>query len=118
MTRRTDRVGDLIRAELAMLIQREMSDPRVRLAIPSEVQVSADLRHARVMVSMVGEEAQRDEAVEALRHASGFLRRQLARRLDLRAVPELVFVLDRGAEHSVRMAEILEKLHHDDEDAP
>lgn len=118
MTRRTDRVGDLIRAELAMLIQREMSDPRVRLAIPSEVQVSPDLRHARVMVSMVGEQAQRDEAVEALRHASGFLRRQLARRLDLRAVPQLVFVLDRGAEHSVRMAEILEKLHHDDEDAP
>ena len=70
------------------------------------------------MVSMVGEQAQRDEAVEALRHASGFLRRQLARRLDLRSVPELVFVLDRGAEHSVRMAEILEKLHHDDEDAP
>jgi ribosome-binding factor A len=118
VTRRTDRVGDLIRAELAMLIQREMSDPRVRLAIPSEVQVSADLRHARVMVSMVGEQAQRDEAVEALRHAALIQRRQLARRLDQRAYPQLVFVLDRGAEHSVRMAEILEKLHHDDEDAP
>ena len=98
-------------------MKREMSDPRVRLAIPSEVQMSADLRHARVMVSMVGEQGQRDEAVEALRHAAGFLRRQLARRLDLRAVPELVFVLDRGAEHSVRMAEILETLHHDDEDS-
>jgi ribosome-binding factor A len=117
VTRRTDRVGDLIRAELALLIQREMSDPRVRLATPSEVHVSSDLRHARVMVSMVGGQEQRDEAVAALRHAAGFLRRQLARRLELRAVPELDFVLDRGAEHSVRMAEILEKLHHDDEDA-
>jgi ribosome-binding factor A len=115
-SRRSDRVNDLLRQELTTLIQREMADPRVRLAVVSEVHVSPDLRHARVLVSTVGDEAARDGAVAALRHAAGFLRRQLAPRLRLRAIPELDFHLDRGAEHSVRIAEILENLHHDDED--
>jgi ribosome-binding factor A len=116
VTRRTDRVNDLLRHELTTLIQREMADPRVRLAVVSEVHVSPDLRHARVLVSTVGDEAAREEAVAALRHAAGFLRRQLAPRLRLRAIPDLDFHLDRGAEHSVRIAELLESLHHDDED--
>jgi ribosome-binding factor A len=116
VTRRTDRVGDLLRQELTQVIQRDMSDPRVRLAVVSEVHCAPDLRHARVMVSILGDESARDEGLAALRHAAGFLRRQLAPRLRLRAVPELDFVLDRGPEHAARIAEILETLHHDDED--
>jgi ribosome-binding factor A len=116
MTRRTDRVGDLLRQEITQLIQRDMADPRVRLAVVSAVQCTPDLRRARVLVSTVGDDDAREQTMAALRHAAGYLRRQLAPRLRLRAIPELEFVLDRGAEHSVHIAELLEKLHHDDED--
>lgn len=116
MSRRTDRVEDLIRQELSQLILRELADPRVRLATVSEVHVTPDLRKARVAVSVMGEESTRESAVAALRHASGFLRRQLGSRLRLRATPELEFTLDRGAEHSVHMASLLETLHHDDDE--
>jgi len=116
MSRRTDRVEDLIRAELSQLILRELHDPRVRLATVAEVHVSPDLRRANVSVSVMGEDAAREGAVAALQHASGFLRRQLGSRLRLRATPELHFTLDRGAEHSVHIASLLETLHHDDDE--
>lgn len=115
MSRRADRVGDLIRAELSDLLLREVKDPRVKLASITEVDVTSDLRRALIKVSVLGEEEQRMETVEALRHARGFLRTELAHRLRLRVTPELVFELDRGAEHSQRISEILESLNGRDE---
>jgi ribosome-binding factor A len=115
MSRRTDRVGDLLRQELSELILRQLADPRVRLTTVAAVAVSADLRHARVSVSVMGTEDERRSSLEALRHARGYLRHQLAQRLRLRVIPELDFVLDRGAEHSRRIADILEEIRHDDE---
>ena len=115
MSRRSDRVGDLIRAELSDLLLREVKDPRVKLASITEVDVTSDLRRAVVKVSALGEEEQRLETVEALRHARGFLRTELAHRLRLRVTPELIIELDRGAEHSQRISDILESLHGRDE---
>ncbi|MGD2115880.1 MAG: 30S ribosome-binding factor RbfA [Acidobacteriota bacterium] len=114
MSRRTDRVADLVRAELSRLILQEMGDPRVELASISAVDVSPDLHHARVSVSVLGE-AGRREAVEALQGARGFLRSRLASKLQLKHTPELQFELDRGAEHSQRISQLLESLHVDDE---
>lgn len=111
--RRTDRVGDQIRAELSDLLLREVKDPRVRLASISSVEVSGDLSHAKVLVSVLGADADREQAVEALEHARGFLRSQLARRLTLRIVPELHFKLDRGAEYSRQIEDLLESLDDD-----
>lgn len=107
MSQRTQRIGDQIRAELAELMLRELRDPRVKLATISRVEVSPDLSHAIVRVSVLGDEAQRTAAVAGLEHARGFLRRELARRLSLRLTPELRFLLDRGAEHSQRIDELL-----------
>jgi ribosome-binding factor A len=111
MSQRTERVGDLLRTELAELIQREMRDPRVHLVTVTTVEVSADLRYASVGISALGDEQRRTEAVSALESARGFLRRELAGRLSLRVVPELRFRLDRGAEHSQRISELLDRLH-------
>ncbi len=118
MSRRTDRVGDLIRGELSRLLAREVADPRVRLAAVSAVEVSPDLRHATVSVSVLGAEAERLAALQALTGARGFLRSRLAHELRLRNTPELVFELDRGAEHSQRIADLLESLHHADDESP
>jgi ribosome-binding factor A len=115
MSRRTGRVGDLIRAELSDLLLRHVQDPRIRLASVTEVDVTQDLRRATVKVSVLGEENERVETIEALRHARGFLRTELAHRLRMRVTPELLFELDRGAEYSQRISDLLESLNGRDE---
>jgi ribosome-binding factor A len=115
MSRRTDRLSDLLRAELSELILREIKDPRIKLVSLTGVEVTSDLRRAVVRVSALGDESQREAAVEALRHARGFLRTELAHRLRTRVTPELVFELDRGAEHSQKISDLLESLHGRDE---
>lgn len=115
MSRRTDRVADLLRAELSDLLLREVHDPRVKLASVVSVEVTTDLRRAVVKISALGDDEQRQGTIEGLRHAKGFLRTELAHRLRLRTTPELIFELDRGAEHSQRIADILESLHGPDE---
>jgi ribosome-binding factor A len=111
MSQRTARLGDLIRNELSELLRREIRDPRVSLATVSTVEVSADLSHATVKISALGDDAARLDSVRALVHARGFLRRELARRLDLRLTPELHFELDRGPEYSQRISDLLDSLH-------
>ncbi|HRC86389.1 MAG TPA: 30S ribosome-binding factor RbfA, partial [Thermoanaerobaculia bacterium] len=110
MSHRPERVADLLRAEISAILARELSDPRVRLVTVSQVEVSSDLRHAKVKLSILGNEAERQAALEGARHARGFIRRQLGSRLSLRLVPELTFELDRGAEHSQRISDLLEEL--------
>ena len=109
MTRRTQRVGDLLRTELSTIISRRVRDPRVAMATVSAVDMSPDLKHARVYVSVVGTDEERQASLAALDHAAGFIRSQLARELKrLRNIPELRFELDRGAEYSQRISELLE----------
>lgn len=118
MSHRIEKVGDMLRAEISQIIQREMRDPRVALASVSNVVVSRDLAHAKVDVSVLGDDEEaRQQAVDTLQRAAGFVRSQLARTVRLRTVPELHFQLDRGAEHSQRISDILESLH-DDSDGP
>ena len=108
-------MSDLVRAELSELILREIKDPRIKLVSLTGVEVTSDLRRAVVKVSVLGEDEHRQSAVDALRHARGFLRTELAHRLRTRATPELIFELDRGAEHSQKISDILESLHGRDE---
>ena len=94
---RTQRVADQIQRELAALIQREVKDPRVGMATVSAVEVSRDLSHAKVFVTVLngGEDQQEiTESVKALNNASGFLRRQLGQRMKLRIFPTLRFHFD------------------------
>jgi len=94
---RTQRVADQIQRELAALIQREVKDPRVGMATVSAVEVSRDLSHAKVFVTVLngGEDQQEiTESLKALNNASGFLRSQLGQRMKLRIVPTLRFHFD------------------------
>lgn len=117
MSRRTQRVGELLQAELSQLILRSVRDPRVRLTSIAAVDVSPDLRRAVVRISVL-DEAQRQESLAALRHAAGFLRSRLAHQLrHMRVIPELIFEIDRGAEHSQRISDLLEQLHDHDQSA-
>lgn len=118
MTRRTARVEDLLRTEISRLILREVNDPRVRLASVSEVNVSPDLKQATVRVSALGEDKERQHTLEALQHASGFIRSRLAKSLKrMRSIPQLSFELDRRAEHSQHISDLLETIHDQDKSA-
>jgi len=110
---RVDRLGDQIREEIAGMIVRELKDPRIGLATVTRVELSADLGHARILVSVLGDEDVRQKTLAGLSSAAGFLRREIGHRLRIRRAPELVFVLDRGAEESERIEALLAKLRHD-----
>ena len=110
MSQRVDRVAEEIRVELSNLFLRELRDPRVRLASVSRVEVSRDLGHARIWVSVLGDPKQQDEAMLGLLQASGFLRSQIARRLNLRVTPVLKFELDLGAQRLQEMSALLDQL--------
>ena len=106
--KRPGQVGDLVRAELASLIQRQLRDPKVGFVTVTGVKLSPDLRHARVYVSVLEEERE-TEAVQALQRAAGFLRRELAARLQLKNVPSLVFDADPSLRHGARIEELLSR---------
>jgi len=90
---RTDRIGDVMQRELSVIIMQELKDPRVSMITIAEVRVSKDLAHAKVFVSVMMEE-KAEETLEGLNKAAGFLRAQLAKRMSLRVIPQLLFVYD------------------------
>ncbi|HSE28245.1 MAG TPA: 30S ribosome-binding factor RbfA [Gemmatimonadales bacterium] len=113
--RRPEQVAEALRAVIAEALVREVRDPRVGLVTVTGVQVTPELAVARVRVAVPGEEEHKQEALEGLRSASGFLRSKVARALATRTVPELRFELDRGLEHAQRIGEILADLRREGE---
>jgi ribosome-binding factor A len=108
---RSERVAQQLREEISALMQREMKDPRVRLASVSGVQLSGDLRQARVRISFIGEDADRHKVIEALQHAEGFIRGRLGARLEnLHSAPKLRFELDESIAYSVHMSQVMKDL--------
>jgi len=101
--KRSQRLGQLIQHELAKLLVNDVKDPRVGFATVTEVRTAADLAQARAFVSILGDDAQRSETMKGLDKARGFLRRELAQRLRLRQVPELVFELDDTLDRAERL---------------
>ncbi|WP_048308270.1 30S ribosome-binding factor RbfA [Halomonas sp. PR-M31] len=121
--KRTDRVADQLQQELAVLIQREVKDPRLGMVTVSGVDVSRDLGYAEVYITLLGDNdpARVKENLAVLKHAAGFLRSQIARRIKLRHVPELRFHYDesvlRGQELSSLIDQAVEadRAHHSDD---
>jgi len=107
---RPSRVGELLQAEIAHLLLRQLKDPRLSMATISRVEVSSDLRHACVYISRIGSEAEQQAALQGFQHAAGFIRSQLGKHLKLRYTPELVFRLDTTIAYGVRISRILHDL--------
>jgi ribosome-binding factor A len=104
---RTLRVAEQIQRELAQLIQREIKDPRVGMVTVADVEVTTDLSHARVYVSVLDGDDKAREAITGLNHAAGFLRRELSHRLSLRNTPALRFIHDQTTEKANQLASLL-----------
>jgi ribosome-binding factor A len=115
-SRRPEQVGETLRQVIAEALAREVRDPRVGFVTVTAVLVSNDLSHARVMVSVPGEDLDKNRALEGLQSAAGFLRSRAAKSLTTRSVPELHFELDRGLEHAARINELLNTIRREEQD--
>lgn len=109
MSRRTDRVAEAIQELVAGLLVREIKDPRIGLITITGVRISPDLRHARVFFSSLGDDDQRQRSLRGLRSAAGFVRGQIARTLNLRVAPEIVFEFDPSLEEAERLSRLLKE---------
>ncbi len=116
MTRRTERINELIREELSELIMRDLRDPRLDGLISiTRVDTTPDLLNARVDVSVMSETADQNEAIKALNAAAGYLHRELVHRLELRRVPFLNFRLDNSIAEGAAMLTHIERVIHEDQ---
>jgi len=113
---RTSRIGEVIMRELAQMIQQEVSDPRVGMVTVSHVDVTSDLKYAKVYVTRLnGVESEQDvdECIKGLTNAAGFLKRGIAKRVEIRTIPELRFFYDKSLEHGFHMDELIAKANQD-----
>ena len=114
MSRRQERVNHLLRQEISKLLAREVNDPRLPAVISvTRVEVSADLRHAKVLISVLGDAKEKGNALAGLNSAAGFLHRILRQRLSLRHIPNLFFSLDESIEHGQELLDILDSLSNE-----
>lgn len=111
---RAQRVAEAIKVELMDLLRNEVKDPRVGFVSIVRVEVSGDLRYARVYYSVLGDDEAVANSQAGLTKATGFLRSQVAGRLNLRHAPELVFRLDDSIAHSQRIASLLNEVRKGD----
>ena len=107
--KRSDRLGDLMQRELSDILHRQIKDPRIGFCTIIRVDVSDDLRYAKVYVSIMGTDSQKKSTLTGLKSASGYIRREVGNRISLRHTPEISFVLDRSVEESLRIARLIEE---------
>lgn len=115
---RPERVAEQIRIEIAEILQRDLKDPRVGLATCTRVQVSGDLKFAKIYVSVLAAAEGQEQTMLALKGASGFVRRLLGKRLGLKASPEVRFVFDPSVEYGIKLERLLEEVRGDTSGEP
>jgi len=113
---RLARVSQLLKSEISDVLQNRLRDPRIGFTTVTDVEVSKDLRHAKVFVSIYAEKEAQQQGLEALESAANFIRAELTQRVTLRFIPRLVFKLDTSIEHADRIMQLLNDLHDKDKD--
>ncbi|MGE5557974.1 MAG: 30S ribosome-binding factor RbfA [Bacillota bacterium] len=113
---RQERLREVIKADIAETLQRELKDPRIKFLTITDVTVSSDLRHVKIYFSVLGGEDKFEEAIAGLESAKGFIRSDLAGKLALRFVPEISFLPDHSLEHAARIMSLLSQLKEEKND--
>ena len=114
-SRRAQKVAEAIREVVSMAILTELKDPRVKDVTVTFVEVSSDLQHAKVHVSVMGDETRQQLSLRGLQSAAWFLQAKIARQVEMRYTPRLNFLLDQGVKRSIEIAQILRKVLPPDE---
>ena len=118
---RASRLGETLKEEISLMIREDLKDPRIGFVTVTSVEVADDLGHAKVFISVLGDEQTSKDSMEALKRASGYVRSEIGKRIRLRHVPEIVFKYDSSIQHGAHIAELLREVHteeaEDEEDS-
>ena len=112
---RAERVGEQMKKEIAEIIRLDLKDTRIGFATITHVDMTGDLQHAKVFVSVFGSDEEKKATLDALTRANGFIRGEVSRRLRLRLAPEISFKLDESGQYSQRIETVLRTLHAADD---
>lgn len=117
-TIKNTRINSEVQKEIADIIRSDIKDPRIKpMTSVTGADVTKDLKYCTVYVSVLGNEEEAKETLEGLKNAAGFIRRELALKLNLRNTPELRFILDNSLEYGMKMSKLIDEVMHKDEDS-
>lgn len=115
MAHRVNRVGEQMKKELGDIISRKIKDPRIGFVTVTDVQVTGDLQQAKVYISVLGDEEQRENTLKGLAKAKGFIRTEIGNRIRLRKTPELIFEFDESMAYGNRINSLIHELKRDEQ---
>lgn len=116
MTTRQEKVKELLKEEISEIIRREMKDPRLGFVTVTDAEVTSDMRHAKIFVSVLGSDEERQRNLKILKNSEGFFWQALRKRIKMKVLPEIHFILDTTADKSIRILELLEQVKHEEQD--
>jgi len=109
---RVERIAEEIKKDISRIIRDEVKDPRIaQMASITRVEVTKDLRYAKVYISVLGDEKEKSDTMEGLNRASGYIRKELGRGLKIRYIPELRFILDNSIEYSIEISKKIDEIN-------
>jgi len=114
-SKRTARIGEAIREEISSILLQEINDPRIQFVSITRVEVSADLQHAKVYVSILGNDQKKEDAFEGLKSARGYIQKKLGKKIRLRYMPEITFKMDTSIDHGMHIFELLQEMKKEGE---
>jgi ribosome-binding factor A len=115
MTTRQEKLVGLLKEEVSEILRREIKDPRLGFFTIIDAEISPDLRHAKVFVSIMGTEEERKQSMEVLKHAQHFVRQEFGKRVRMKVLPDIQFYKDETVDKSVRMLELLEEIKRNEQ---
>lgn len=116
MTTRQEKVRELLKEEISIILQRELKDPRIGFVTVTDVDVTPDLRQAKVFVSILGTEEERKENMAILKRSERFVRQALSKKLTMKMLPEIEFKVDTSVDKGIKILELLEQIKRDDKE--
>jgi len=117
MGRRSEKVQVQLKREISRILQEDLKDPRIGFVTVTRIDLTGDLRHAKVYFSILGDEAKKASSVAGIQSAAGYIRKLISERLNLRYTPELSFRLDKSAEYSIELEKTFERLKNESKDS-
>lgn len=114
---RAERVEGQLKKEISKILLEDLKDPRVGFVTITRIDLTGDLRYARIYFSILGDDKAKEESLKGIKSAVGFIRKLIAERIKLRYVPELYFKLDNSLEYSIKLEKTFERIRHEREDS-
>lgn len=112
--KRINRISEEVRRVISGIIQNDIKDPRISpITSVSHVEVTRDLSFAKIFISILGNEEEKQSTIEGLESAKGYIKKELGREVKLRAMPELIFILDDSIERSMEMTKLINEVNHE-----